>query len=114
MDLALVVVILLAGVVEASIQTFSSSLVPVEKSLLSSERARFAAWFRAFYRRRTAILAGDRRLSYRDVQRMANGAAAYLRQVGVRFEDRVLIALPDTPEFAAVFFAILKCGAGGA
>jgi hypothetical protein len=57
MDLALVVVILLAGVVEASIQTFSSSLVPVEKSLASTERARFAEWFRAFYRRRVAILA---------------------------------------------------------
>ncbi|HEV2718409.1 MAG TPA: hypothetical protein VG323_00200, partial [Thermoanaerobaculia bacterium] len=57
MDLALVVVILLAGVVEASIQTFSNALVPVEKSLLASERARFADWFRAFYRRRVAILA---------------------------------------------------------
>jgi hypothetical protein len=57
MDLALVVVILLAGVVEASIQTFSSSLVPVQKSLLSGERERFAAWFRTFHRRRVAILA---------------------------------------------------------
>jgi hypothetical protein len=57
LDLALIVVILLAGVVEASIQTFSSALVPVEKSLPSTERARFAAWFRRFYNRRVAVLA---------------------------------------------------------
>src|SRR5207248_4670605 len=48
MDLALVVVILLAGVVEASIQTFSSSLVPVQNSLISSDRERFDARIRAF------------------------------------------------------------------
>ena len=57
MDLALVVVILLAGVVEASIQTFSNSLVPVQKSLQSTERKQFADWFRRFYARRVAILA---------------------------------------------------------
>lgn len=57
LDLALVVVILLAGIIEASIQTFSNSLVPVEKSLPSAERARFSEWFRAFYNRRLAVLA---------------------------------------------------------
>src|SRR5262245_15731848 len=60
---------------------------------------------------RTAIIAGQRRLSYLDVEYMANGAAFMLRHWGVEYEDRVLLALPDSPEFAAAFFGVLKCGA---
>jgi hypothetical protein len=56
MDLALVVVMILSGAVEAAVQTFSERLVPVEKSLASDERERFSAWFTAFYRRRLALI----------------------------------------------------------
>jgi hypothetical protein len=52
MDLALIVVMLLSGVVEAAVQTFSEELVPVEKS-----NRDLTAWFRAFMRRRVALLA---------------------------------------------------------
>jgi len=57
MDLALIVVMLLAGAVEAAVQTFSERLVPVEKSLASDERSRFSDWFASFYRRRVALIA---------------------------------------------------------
>lgn len=57
MDLALIVVMILAGIVEAAVQTFSERLVPVEKSLASDERERFSAWFRSFYRRRLMVIA---------------------------------------------------------
>ena len=56
MDLALIVVMLLAGAVEAAVQTFSERLVPVEKSIASDERSRFSAWFASFYRRRVALI----------------------------------------------------------
>lgn len=35
---------------------------------------------------------------------------SYLRQLGVREEDRVLIALPDVPAFAAAWFGIVRIG----
>ena len=57
LDLALIVVMILASIVEAAVQTFSARLVPVEKSLASDERERFSAWFRSFYRRRLVLIA---------------------------------------------------------
>jgi benzoate-CoA ligase family protein len=42
---------------------------------------------------------------------MACGTAARLDELGVESEDRVLLALPDSPEFAAAFFGVLKRGA---
>ena len=60
---------------------------------------------------RTAIVYGDRAISYAEVQAEANRMANLLRAAGVGLEDRVLIALPDCPHFAATFFAILKLGA---
>ena len=52
---------------------------------------------------RTAIRCGERRLTYREVQRLSNGAARTLRGAGVEAEDRVLLALPDSPEFVAAY-----------
>ena len=60
---------------------------------------------------KVAILYGDERWTYAQVQAAANRMAHVLRASGVRVEDRVLIALPDGPLFAATFFAVLKCGA---
>ncbi len=52
-----------------------------------------------------------RTLTYADVQAEANRLANVLRAGGVGVEDRVLIALPDSPAFVAAFFATLKIGA---
>jgi benzoate-CoA ligase family protein len=57
-----------------------------------------------------AIICGDRRLSYAEVQRLANRFANVLVELGVDPEQRVLIGLPDIPEFAIALFGTLKRG----
>ena len=60
---------------------------------------------------RAALLTDERTLTYGDVQALANRFAHVLRGAGVEPEQRVLIALPDVPEFAAALFGALKIGA---
>src|ERR1051325_11318736 len=47
---------------------------------------------------------GDEEYTYADAARMSNRAGRALRESGVRVEDRVLIALPDCPEFVWTWF----------
>ena len=49
--------------------------------------------------------------TYRDLQARANRFAHALTEIGVRPEERVLIVLPDVPDFAAALFGIVKAGA---
>ena len=58
-----------------------------------------------------AIIDYRGRVTYRELQAMANRVANALVAEGVRAEDRVLIGLFDSIEFAATFFGVLKCGA---
>ncbi len=60
---------------------------------------------------RVALVTDQRTWSYRDVQDMANRYGNLLREAGVMPEQRVIIALPDGPEFVAALFGILKIGA---
>jgi benzoate-CoA ligase family protein len=60
---------------------------------------------------RTALRLDDRQLSYREVQALANRAAQAILRLGVRSEERVVVALPDGPEYVAVLFGIFKAGA---
>jgi benzoate-CoA ligase len=50
-------------------------------------------------------------LTYADVARSANRAGNALRDLGVEIENRVLMAMLDTPEFVATFFGTIKLGA---
>ena len=50
-------------------------------------------------------------LTYREVQALANRFGNLLREAGVEPEQRVIIALPDGPEFVAALFGTLKIGA---
>ncbi len=59
---------------------------------------------------RTAIVAGDSRLTYRDVQALAHRFAHTLCALGVQPEQRVIVALPDGPEFVGALFGILTMG----
>src|SRR3954470_17263470 len=59
---------------------------------------------------RTAILTADRSLTYADVQRESNQVAQALVAAGLEIEQRVLLVLPDAPEFASAFFGTLKAG----
>ncbi|HWC77193.1 MAG TPA: benzoate-CoA ligase family protein, partial [Blastocatellia bacterium] len=60
---------------------------------------------------RVAVYYEDRQYTYSEVQRMANRMGNALLALGVEMEDRVLIVLPDSIEFAATWFAIAKTGA---
>jgi benzoate-CoA ligase family protein len=54
---------------------------------------------------------GGAELTYSDVARAANQAGGALRGLGVEMENRVLMAMLDTPEFVATFFGAIKLGA---
>jgi len=60
---------------------------------------------------KTAILYGERRFTYRQVQSLANRFGNTLRSLGIEPEQRVLIALPDGPDFVGALFGVLKIGA---
>jgi benzoate-CoA ligase family protein len=60
---------------------------------------------------RVAIRSDTGTLSYRDVQALANRFANVFGAAGVEAEHRVLISLPDGPEYVAALFATLKLGA---
>jgi benzoate-CoA ligase family protein len=53
----------------------------------------------------------DLAFTYADVQAQANRFANALRRLEVAVEDRVLIVLPDRPEFAFAWFGAAKAGA---
>jgi benzoate-CoA ligase family protein len=60
---------------------------------------------------RVALRLGDRHVSYAELDRLANRFGNLLRDLGVRQEERVILALPDSTEYAAALFGILKIGA---
>ncbi|HEY8668597.1 MAG TPA: AMP-binding protein [Tepidisphaeraceae bacterium] len=71
--------------------------------LLDQTADRFAA--------NTALLYGDLRWSYRELLANVNRMAGGLAGLGVRKGDRVLMALPNCPEFVVTFLAVQKLGA---
>jgi 2-aminobenzoate-CoA ligase len=62
---------------------------------------------------RTAILTGDGRVTYGDLQRMTNRIGHALRGVGVRPGDRVAMRFLNGPRFVATWLAVQKIGAIG-
>jgi benzoate-CoA ligase family protein len=60
---------------------------------------------------RTAIISGGRRLTYREIAEQVNRAGNALLHLGLQEEQRVLLVLPDIPEFAAAYFGTMKIGA---
>jgi len=58
-----------------------------------------------------AILCDEGQLTYRQIGELVNRAANALGELGVGQDDRVLIALPDSPAFVAAFWGAIKLGA---
>jgi long-chain acyl-CoA synthetase len=58
-----------------------------------------------------AIVAGDRRITYRDLSGMVDRAAAGLAAAGVVAGDRVAIVLRNRPEFMITVLAAIRLGA---
>ena len=61
---------------------------------------------------RVAIECGEERITYAQLCERVNRFGAGLRDsLGVRMEERVVLLLPDCPEFAFCFFGAIKIGA---
>jgi long-chain acyl-CoA synthetase len=60
---------------------------------------------------RPAIRLDDTVLTYADLDEQSARAAAFLRASGVQPGDRVAIMMPNVPEFAVVYYGILRAGA---
>ncbi|WPO70541.1 benzoate-CoA ligase family protein [Streptomyces sp. KN37] len=60
---------------------------------------------------RTAFHCGDEQVTYADVFRRMCAMGRALRALGVRREERVLLALDDSPDFVTAFLGALRVGA---
>src|SRR6266699_715490 len=60
---------------------------------------------------KTCLYWEDQSWTYGETARMSNRAGDALREVGVEMEDRVLIVLPDCPEFVWTWFGASRVGA---
>src|SRR6185436_17243085 len=60
---------------------------------------------------RTALICGDERVSYAELAKQVNRVGHVLRDLGVRQEERVLLALSDGVEFVATWYGAQKIGA---
>ncbi|WP_371525363.1 AMP-binding protein [Streptomyces sp. NBC_01283] len=63
------------------------------------------------YATRTALVHGERRLTYRELNRRVDRMAAGLTLRGVRAGDRVIVQLPNIPEFVITVYALMRAGA---
>src|SRR5690349_4231647 len=60
---------------------------------------------------RPAVRYGDAVRTYEDLSDDINRAGNGLLQLGLQEEQRVLLVLPDCPEFVVAYFAVVKIGA---
>ncbi|MGD0236667.1 MAG: benzoate-CoA ligase family protein [Syntrophorhabdales bacterium] len=60
---------------------------------------------------KVAIYTEHRNYTYNDVHKMTNKTANALRDLGVRFDDRILMLMLDVPQFYAIFWGAVKIGA---
>jgi 2,3-dihydroxybenzoate-AMP ligase len=65
----------------------------------------------AGYGARTAIVAGELKVSYRELKRRVDRLARHLLNLGVRPLDRFVVQLPNVPEFIYLYFALQRVGA---
>lgn len=65
----------------------------------------------AKYADRTAIVFGDMRMSYAQLNGAANQVANLLVSRGIKPGDKVALSAPNVPYFTIIYFGILKAGA---
>jgi benzoate-CoA ligase family protein len=80
-------------------ETFNVASIMVDRHVVEGRGAQIA------------IECGDQRVSYRDLLESTNRVGNVLRRLGVDLEQRVLLALLDSPEFLYCFFGAIKIGA---
>ena len=59
----------------------------------------------------TAICYGDRKITYRELAAGANRAGNAFKDLGVEIENRVVLLMPDQPEFLYSYLGAMKIGA---
>ncbi|MPY56556.1 long-chain-fatty-acid--CoA ligase [Streptomyces spongiae] len=64
----------------------------------------------AAYAERTAVVLGEQRLTYADLDARANQVANLLVRHGIRPGDKVALSCPNIPQFTSIYFGILKAG----
>ena len=60
---------------------------------------------------KTAIVYGEREITYAQLDLLSNQFANSLVKLGVKKGDRVALFLPNIPQFIIAYFGILKAGA---
>lgn len=60
---------------------------------------------------KVAVYYGDQKITYRELAETANRVGNALLNLGVEWENRVIICLPDCPQFLAAYFGAMKIGA---
>jgi benzoate-CoA ligase family protein len=60
---------------------------------------------------KVAIISGERQVTYSEIAELVNRVGNGLLNLGIQEEQRVLLVLPDSPEFAAAYFGAMKIGA---
>jgi long-chain acyl-CoA synthetase len=63
-----------------------------------------------YYPDHTALIFGDRRWTYRELDREASALASGLKRLGLKPGERVGLHLPNWPEFVLAYYAALKLG----
>jgi long-chain acyl-CoA synthetase len=62
------------------------------------------------YGEQVALIHGERRINYRDLNRAAASLGNHLRSLGLAKGDRVAVMLPNCLEFVIAYFAVQKIG----
>ncbi|MHA3904197.1 (2,3-dihydroxybenzoyl)adenylate synthase [Castellaniella sp. WN] len=73
----------------------------------------FGAWLReraTAHPDRLAVVGGDQRWTYAELDRRASALAAGFLRAGLRQGDRVLVHLPNIPDFIAVVMSLFRAG----
>src|SRR3954454_19538499 len=70
----------------------------------------FSVVFRKF-EDRIALIDGERRYTYREIDELTDNLALNLLELGLKPLDRVVPALPNIAEFVLLYFALQKIGA---
>jgi 2,3-dihydroxybenzoate-AMP ligase len=64
----------------------------------------------AEYGEREAIISDDARISYRELQHRVDRLAHHLLRLGLRPPERLVVQLPNVPEFIYLYYACAKIG----
>ena len=62
------------------------------------------------YPEKEALILGDHRLTYKQWNDQADHLARYLQQKGIQKGDKVVLMMPNVPDFAILYFAIIRAG----